>query len=48
MGEFVIFQSDAAAAEVEWLASLTDNLLADVVVVPNAFIGNYEGIGGEL
>ena len=48
MREFVIFQSDAAAAEIKRFGGFTNDLLADIVIVTNAIISDYESVGGKL
>ena len=48
MWEFVILESDTAASEVEWFGGFVDDLLANIIIVADAFIGNDKSIGGEF
>ena len=48
MGEFVIFESDTAAAEVEWFRGFGYDLFADIIVVTYAVVGDDKSVGSEL
>jgi len=46
VGEFVIFESDTAAAEVEWFGGFGYDLFADIIVVTYSVVGDDKSVGG--